>query len=317
MLLSAVMAKLGTFGILRLVLPLVPDAAVTYGLPVVGALAAFGIVYAAFCAFASKDIKLLIAYSSVSHLGFLVLALFAFNREGLTGAVLHMVNHGLSTGAMFATLGFLMDRYRTTEMSKFGGLMGRFPAFAVLTFALCLASIGLPGFNNFVSEMMMLAGLYEADNPGVHSLWPAVVAAFGIFLSAWYTLTMLQRVFFNPLKEPEPVAPGAAKDVTRREFFALGSLAALCLALGLWPQPVIDTMKADVRVLSNIGDGARARVTGKPFVSKEPAEPEAADPSQKGPQQGETAPKGNNKGGNKKGGNKKGGNKKAAPVAEE
>jgi NADH-quinone oxidoreductase subunit M len=106
LLLSALMAKLGTFGILRLVLPLVPDAAVVYGLPVVGGFAAFGIVYAALCAYASRDMKLLLAYSSVSHLGFLVLGLFAFNKEGLSGSVLHMVNHGLSTGALFAALGF-------------------------------------------------------------------------------------------------------------------------------------------------------------------------------------------------------------------
>jgi NADH-quinone oxidoreductase subunit M len=321
MLLSGVMAKLGTFGILRLVLPLVPDAALTYGLPVVGALAAFGILYAAFCAFASRDAKLLVAYSSVSHLGFLVLGLFAFNREGLAGATLHMVNHGLSTGAMFAVMAFLFDRYRTTEIAKFGGLMGRFPTFAVLTFAACLASLGLPGLNNFVSEMMMMAALYAADNPGAGGLWPAVVAAFGIFLSAWYTLTFLQRVFFNPPREPQPVGPEPPRDANRREFFALGSLVGLCLLLGLWPQPVLDTMRPDVRVLANIGDDARARARGVPFVSKEPYEPpppapaaapgEAGGPTPKGP-----APKkgGGNKGGNKKGkgGNKKGGGNKGA-----
>ena len=128
------------------------------GLPVIGSLAAFGIVYAALCAFDQKDMKLMIAYSSVSHLGFLVLGIFAFNTEGLSGAVLHMVNHGLSTGALFALLSFLFDRYRTTQISQFGGLMGRFPNFALLMFVICLASIGLPGLNNFVSEMLMLGG---------------------------------------------------------------------------------------------------------------------------------------------------------------
>ncbi len=319
-LLSAVMAKLGTFGILRLVLPLVPDAALAYGLPVIGSLAAFGIVYAALCAYASKDMKMVIAYSSVSHLGFLVLGLFAFNREGLTGSVLHMVNHGLSTGALFAALGFLFDRYRTTEMSKFGGLMGRFPNFAVLTFVLCLASIGLPGLNNFVSEMLMMAGLFDARNPSVHRLGLAAVAAFGIFLSAWYTLTMLRRVFFNPLKEPEPVAPEPAPtDVTRREFWAFGSLAALCLLLGLLPQPLIDTMTQDVRVLSNIGDAARARAGGVPYVSDEPT---VTPGNEKGPQP-KFDPKGPNpkgpnpKGPGPKGPNPKGGKKKDAPLAEE
>jgi NADH-quinone oxidoreductase subunit M len=309
-LLSAVMAKLGTFGILRLVLPLVPDAAITYGLPVVGVLAAFGIIYAALCAYASKDMKLLVAYSSVSHLGFVVLALFAFNREGLTGAVLHMVNHGLATGALFATLGFFLDRYRTTEMARYGGMMGRFPNFAVLAFVICLASIGLPGLNNFVSEMLMMAGLFDAENPGVSGLWPAVIAAIGIFLSAWYTMTMMRRVFFGPLKEPEPVAPETTQDVTRREFFALGTLAALCLLLGLWPQPVIDTMKGDVRTLANIGDAARARAKGVPYVSKEPREVPRIVPVQapKGPQ----GPPGGGKKG--KGGKGKGGK---GPVTEE
>jgi NADH-quinone oxidoreductase subunit M len=266
--LSAVMSKLGTFGLMRLALPLVPDAALRYGLPVVGALAAFGIVYAALCAYAARDMKLVLAYSSVSHLGFLVLGVFAFNREGLTGAALHMVNHGLSTGALFAALGFLTERYRTTEQAKFGGLMARFPNFALLTFVLCLASVGLPGLNNFVSEMMMMAGLFDARNPGANRLGLAVVAAVGIFLSAWYTLTVLKRVFFNPPREPEPVVP-AVGDVTRREFFAFGSLALLCLVLGLVPQPMIDTMTADVRVLSAIGDKARARAEGVPYVVPE------------------------------------------------
>ena len=265
--LSALMAKLGAFGILRLVLPLVPDAAIMYGLPVIGGFAAFGIVYAAICAYASKDMKMVIAYSSVSHLGFLVLGLFAFNREGISGSVLHMVNHGLSTGALFAALAFLVDRYKTTEIAKFGGLMGRFPGFALLFFVLCLASVGLPGLNNFVSEMLMMAGLFDARNAGATRMWPAVVAAVGIFLSAWYTFTMLQRVFFNPLKEPEPVVAGTpAPGVSRREFFALGSLATVCLLLGLFPQVLLDTMKPDARLLSIIGDSARARVGGVPYV---------------------------------------------------
>jgi NADH-quinone oxidoreductase subunit M len=261
-LLSALLAKLGTFGILRFVLPLTPDAAVAYGLPVVGALAAFGIVYAALCAYDQKDMKLVIAYSSVSHLGFLVLGLFAFNAEGLSGAVLHMVNHGLTTGALFALLAFLIDRYRTTQVSQFGGLMGRYPNFAVLSFVLFLASIGLPGLNNFVSEMLMLAGLYGARNPRLDHLGLAVVAAVGILLSAWYVLTLLQKVFFNPPKEPEPVDP-APGDLSRRELAAFGPLAVLCLVLGLYPQPVLDVMKPDVEQLAAFGKMARQRATGE------------------------------------------------------
>ncbi|MFM8270761.1 MAG: NuoM family protein [Gemmata sp.] len=311
--LSGLMAKLGAFGIMRFVLPLVPDAALMYGLPAVGVLAATGIVYAAFCAYASKDIKMVIAYSSVSHLGFLVLALFAFNKEGLSGAVLHMVNHGVSTGALFAALAFLVDRYSTTEMSKFGGLMGRFPGYSLLFMILCLASVGLPGLNNFVSEMLMMGGLYDARNAGVN-LWPAVVAALGVFLSAWYTFTLLQKVFFNPLKEPEPVVPGTpAPGVNRREFVALGGLVVACLVLGLLPQKILETMEPEAKALSVVGDAARARVANVPYV---PAgdEPKPVPPPPTVVNMGADVKGGKeNKGpGPKKGG---GGNKKGAAKA--
>jgi len=295
-LLAALLAKLGTFGILRFVLPLTPDAAILYGLPVIGSFAAFGIIYAALCAYDQKDMKLVIAYSSISHLGFLVLGLFAFNTEGLSGAVLHMVNHGLTTGALFALLGFLLDRYRTTRVSQFGGLMARFPNYAVLAFVLFLASIGLPGLNNFVSEMLMLAGLYNADNPRVHYLGLAVVAAIGILLSAWYILTLLQKVFFNPVKEPESMVAAPA-DVSRREFATLGSLAALCLFLGLYPQPILDTMKWDVHQLTTIGNMARARVMGGPLTDvPAPREPAGPPPKMGQPKGGGAPPvKGKNK----------------------
>jgi NADH-quinone oxidoreductase subunit M len=305
-LLSALLAKLGTFGILRFVLPLTPDAALAYGLPAIGTLAAFGIVYAALCAYNQKDIKLVIAYSSVSHLGFLVLGLFAFNAEGLSGAVLHMVNHGLSTGALFALLAFLLDRYRTTQTHHFGGLMGRFPNYAVLAFVVVLASIGLPGLNNFVSEMLMIAGLFKPDNPGVHTSGLAVVAVFGILLSAWYMLTMLQRVFFNPPKEPEPADPAKPpRDVNGREFVAFGMLAGLCLFLGLFPQLILDTLRPDVRTLAHIGNAARARAG-----LEVPPEPSAAPPARQAPPPG-GAPKGGppkgGKGGFPGGGKGKGG----------
>ena len=159
-----------------------------------------------------------------------------------------------------------------TSIEQFGGLMGRFPKFAFLTFVLCLASIGLPGLNNFVSEMLMLAGLFDARNPGIHRLGLAVVAAVGILLSAWYILTMLQRVFFNPLREPPAVGVEPPKDLDGRELFAFGSLAVVCLALGLFPQAVLGPMRADVAVLAGVGDAARDRVTGTP-----PPRPPATD----------------------------------------
>lgn len=280
-LLSSLLSKLGTFGILRWVLALTPDAAIQYGLPVVGGFAAFSIVYAAFCAFSQRDMKLLIAYSSISHLGFLVLGVLAFNHEGLAGATLHMVNHGLTTGGLFAILGFLWDRYRTTQIASYSGLMGRFPRFAFFAFVLVLASVGLPGLNNFVSEMLILAGLADLRNPYAPGIFLLVIGAFSIFLSAWYMLTLIQKVFFNPLREPlwsEPNVRDTAansfetdiadvksmpSDVNSRERLMYASLCALCLGLGLFPQAILKPMQADVNKLATIGDRARDRVQGK------------------------------------------------------
>lgn len=272
--LSAVLAKLGTYGMLRIVLPLVPDAALHYGLPIVGTLGAVGIVYAALCAYQQKDLKQLFAYSSISHLGLLVIGLFAFNREGLSGAVLHMVNHGLTTGGLFAASAFLLERYGTTQTGLYGGLMGRYPRYAVLSFVLILAAVGLPGLNNFVSEMLLLAGLFHARHPEGVGINLAIVGALGILLSAWYLLTMLQQVFFQPLKEPprDPTAGEALVDVQRRELWAFGVPAVLCLILGLYPQWLLDTMRSDIRLLSIIGDQARVRA-GLPPPPPEPGPP--------------------------------------------
>lgn len=282
-LLTALLAKLGAFGILRFVLPLTPDAAIAYGLPAIGTFAAISIIYGAFCAFAQRDLKLMIAYSSISHLGFLVLGIFAFNAEGMSGAVLHMVNHGVSTGALFALLAFFLYRYGTTDMRQYGGLIGRFPLFAFFTFVLTLASLGLPGLNNFVSEMLMLAGLYDARNAGIHRYGLAVVAAFGIFLSAWYLLTMLQRVFFNPLREPPPINPKGAVGIREREAVLFGGSAVLVLLLGLFPQVLLEPMKADIGVLTNIGDFARDRVRGIYPESDSPRSVEPTDEGELGP----------------------------------
>lgn len=276
MLLSALLAKLGTFGVLRVALPLCPDAALEFGLPVFGVLGAIGIVYAAFCAYAQRDVKLLVAYSSVSHLGLLVIGLFAFNSEGLIGATLHMVNHGLSTGALFALLAFLIDRYRTLDASQYGGLMGRFPVYAVLFFTICLAGIGVPGLNNFVSEMLILAGVFEPLNAKVGGWWLGVAAASGIILSAWYVLTMVRRLMFGPLREP-PTATGPVSNISTREVAAFGMPALLCLVLGVYPQPVIDTLRADVSVVARIGYHARLRADPSSFQNEEAPAP-LADP---------------------------------------
>ena len=255
--LSALLAKMGTFGLLRICLPLAPDGTLAAGLPVLGTLAAIGIVYGAFCAYAQPEFKRLVAYSSVSHLGFCVLALVAFNAEGMTGGLLHMVNHGLATGAMFLLVAFLQQRYTSGQIADFGGLWKKLPVFTFFMFVICLASIGLPGLNNFVSEMLMLSGLFDLRNARAAGMTLAVAAAFGILLSAWYMLTMLQRVFFNELKEPQPAHAGDVKDLNWRELAIIAPLAALCLILGCFPQPVLDTMKRDMDTLARIADDAR------------------------------------------------------------
>jgi len=258
MLLSGLLAKLGTFGILRLVLPLTPEAAVEYGLPGVGVLAAIGIVYAGLCAYAQRDLKLLVAYSSVSHLGFLALGLFSLTPEGLTGAVLHMVNHGLTVAALFALLGFLADRYRTLDADQYSGLWARFPRYTFFVVLVCLAAVGLPGLNNFVSEMAMLAGLFDPRNLKTAGYGFGVAAVAGIFLSAWYTLTMLRRVFFGPLREPAAATgPLPPTGLTAREGVTYGVLGACCVVLGLFPQPAIDVILPDAARISSVGDVAR------------------------------------------------------------
>jgi NADH-quinone oxidoreductase subunit M len=284
--LTALLAKMGTFGLLRICLPLAPDGTLSAGLPLVGTFAAIGIIYGALCAYAQNDFKRMVAYSSVSHLGFCALALVAFNAEGLTGGLLHMVNHGLSTGALFLLVGFLLQRYSSGQIKDFGGLWSRLPMLTFFMMVICLASIGLPGLCNFVSEMLMLGGLFDLRNSRATGITLAVAAGFGIFLSAWYLLTMLQRVFFNELKEPPPIHPGEVKDLNVRELSIIAPLAALCLLIGCCPQYLIDPMKRDVETLSRIADDAR-----RDHVAPPPPPTISSPPGKgKGPMKQETLP---------------------------
>jgi NADH-quinone oxidoreductase subunit M len=255
--LSALLAKMGTFGLLRICLPLAPDGTLNAGLPIVGTLGALGIVYGAFCAFAQSDFKKLVAYSSVSHLGFCALALVAFNAEGIAGGTLHMVNHGLTTGAMFLLVGMLLTRYTSQQMSDFSGMWAKLPVFTFFMITICLASVGLPGLNNFISEMLMLCGLFDLRNSHATGMGLAAIAGLGIFLSAWYILTMIQRVFFGPLREPLSIGQGEVSDVKGKEWFMVVPLVSLCLLIGIAPQLMLDTMKRDVDTLARIADDAR------------------------------------------------------------
>jgi NADH-quinone oxidoreductase subunit M len=257
-LLAGVLLKLGTFGFLRLAWPLAPDAVLSVGVPLLGTLACIGIIYGAFCAFAQRDIKKLVAYSSVSHLGFCVLGLVALNRAGLTGALLQMVNHGLSTGGLFLLVGMIYERYHTRMMDDYGGMAARLKIYSAFMVFICLTSVGMPGLNGFVGEMLVLAGVYDLKAPGGFGPTFAVVVAIGIVLGAWYLFTMLMRVFFGPLREPEHLGE-AITDLNGRELVAILFVAIPCLLLGLFPQPVIEATRGDIGVVARIAQQAQER----------------------------------------------------------
>ena len=252
-LLAGVLLKLGSYGFLRLCLPMLPKACFEIGTPLIGTLSVIGIVYGSFCALAQNDIKKLVAYSSVAHLGFCMLGLFALNSEGISGGILQMINHGLSTGALFCIVGMFYERYHTRQLSELGGLASRMPLLGVAMVFTSFASIGLPGLNGFVGEVLALMGMFKRD-PIL-----AMIGATGVVLGAWYLLGVLQKAFFGPLQEPhhgddhEPVA-----DLNAREVLALAPLLTMCLWLGLFPQPVLDLIRPDVESLSRLYRDVRA-----------------------------------------------------------
>jgi NADH-quinone oxidoreductase subunit M len=254
-LLAGVLLKIGAYGFLRLCLPLTPDASLLLGVPLIGTLAVIGIVYGALCALAQDDIKKLVAYSSVSHLGFCMLGMFALNATGLSGSLLQMINHGLSTGALFLIVGMLYERYHTRMLGDYGGLGSRLHVLTCFMVFFCLTSIGLPGLNGFVGEVLVLFGMYEVRP------WMVFVGATGIVLGAWYLLTMLMRVFFGPLKEPHPAGEHGAPvaDLNVRELAALIPIAALCVMLGVYPQPVLITAEKEIQLVAGFAAQAQER----------------------------------------------------------
>jgi NADH-quinone oxidoreductase subunit M len=227
-LLAGVLLKLGSFGFLRLALPLFPAAAQA-AVPWVMALAIVGIWYGAWVAYAQRDVKSLVAYSSVSHMGIVMVGLFALNTVGISGSVLQMVNHGLVTGALFFLVGMLYERAHSRRISDFSGLWATMPRFSALFLVVLLASIGLPATNGFVGEWLSLLGAFAA------SPWYAVPAAFGVVLGAVYMLWVYQRLFFgpaNPLAETLP-------DLSGRELAVLLPLVALIFWIGLYPDSLL------------------------------------------------------------------------------
>jgi NADH-quinone oxidoreductase subunit M len=268
-LLAGILLKLGTYGFLRLSVPLAPDASLRFGVPVLGSLAVVGIIYGAFCSLAQDDIKKLVAYSSVSHLGMCMLGLFALNEVGLTGSLLQMINHGLSTGALFLLVGMLYERYHTRKMADYSGMGVRLHLLAVFMVFITLSSVGLPGLNGFLSEFLVLAGMYDFSGPEVRGTLLASLGATGVVLGAWYMLTMVRQVFFGPLKEPHHEGHGIISDLNGRELSALIPIAAVCLALGVFPKPFFDTVRPEIQVIAHIAEGARQRAEGETTIAKQ------------------------------------------------
>jgi len=241
--LAGILLKLGTYGFMRFALPMLPEGAVAFG-PFMGVLAIAGIIYGALAAWVQDDVKKLVAYSSVSHLGFCVLGMFSLKTAGLTGSLIYMINHGLSTGALFLVVGMIYERYHTRQFSDLGGLGRKMPIMAFFLIVFTLSSIGLPGLNGFVGEFLVLLGTFTSNGPlGIPY---AAVAATGIMLGAVYMLWMCQRVLFGPVVEP-PHTPdtshGLKQDLTGREIGVLAPIAVACVVIGVWPASVTKSMQ--------------------------------------------------------------------------
>jgi NADH-quinone oxidoreductase subunit M len=231
---------------------MVPDAVVAYA-PAIAVLAIIGILYAALICWVQDDVKKLVAYSSVSHLGFCVLGLIAFNPIGLEGAVMYMLNHGLSTGALFFLIGMMYERYHTRDMNSIGGLAKKMPLWSFFMVFFVLASVGLPGLNGFVSEFMCLIGTFIASNsntqwPGVLGPEYATIAAIGMVLAAMYLLIMVGKVVFGSLKEPDQHEPHKTlpDDLSPREIGILIPIAILCIWIGVQPTIFTDAMQGSI-----------------------------------------------------------------------
>ena len=241
--LAGVLLKMGTYGFLRFNLALFPAAAVQLA-PWMALLAVIGILYGAAVSYAQKDVKKLVAYSSVSHLGFVMLGLFALNPLGIQGGILQMINHGLSTGALFLIVGMIYERRHTRDVDAFGGLWKVMPVYAVLTLIVTLSSMGLPGLNGFVGEFTILLGAFGSQAIG--SPWFAGLSALGVILAAIYMLYMFQKMFLGPLDKPENEK---LKDLSAREIITLVPLLVFIFWIGLYPKPFFDLMSPAVEHL--------------------------------------------------------------------
>ncbi|HXK95754.1 MAG TPA: NADH-quinone oxidoreductase subunit M [bacterium] len=237
--LAGLLLKTGVYGFLRFAAPIFPEATVAFT-PVLLVLAIIGVIYGALVAMAQSDVKRLVAYSSVSHMGLLLAGILAWNTQGIQGGIIQMINHGLSTGALFLIVGILYDRRHTREIREFGGLAKPMPVYAAFFMIFLLSSIGLPGLNGFIGEFLILIGLM-----GRSILW-ACLAATGVVLGAAYMLWLYQKMMFGPIHGE---ANQNLKDLTAREIIILLPIALLCFGIGLYPYPLQKTLEPPVKAI--------------------------------------------------------------------
>jgi NADH-quinone oxidoreductase subunit M len=240
--LAAVLLKMGTYGYIRFAMPLFPQALPDF-MPLLATLATIGIIYGALVAMMQDDVKKLVAYSSVSHLGFVMLGVFALNLQGMAGGMIQMINHGISTGALFLIVGFIYERRHTRLISEFGGLAGKMPIFATIFLIITFSSIGLPGTNGFVGEFLALMGAFESE-----LRWYAVVATSGVIFAAVYMLWMFQRVMFGKLTNP---ANENLKDLSVREIVIMLPLLLFVFWIGVYPNTFFEKMNPAIEQLLN------------------------------------------------------------------
>jgi len=285
--LAGVLLKMGTYGLLRFALPLFPEAMGLFS-PYILVLSTIGIVYGALVAFAQGDVKKLVAYSSVSHLGFVMLGIVALNQQAVEGAILQMVNHGISTGALFMLVGMVYERTHTRAITDYGGIAAKMPIFTVFFIIVTMSSIGLPGTNGFAGEFMILSGAFlEAlpimpwDSWNGLAIICAVVATTGVLLGAIYMLSMVRRVFFGPLTNPDNED---LEDLSPREVGLLIPLVVLIFVIGFFPKSFTEPMTASVETIVDtygtrveaVRDPRAKRGEPRTAVSPSAAEPRAA-----------------------------------------